>query len=186
MICPWALKDSFSKTYHDTEWCRPHYDDIYLFEMLILEGAQAGLSWSAILKRREGYRETFFQFDIRRCSEMTETEMETIRQSAPVIRNRRKIESVRKNALIVLSLQKEWGSFSNYLWHFTENKRIIHHVKDGDNLPASSPLSEKVSADLKKRGAVFVGPVIIYSFLQAVGIIDDHLASCPFHSENRN
>ena len=153
--------------------------------MLILEGAQAGLSWSTILKRREGYRKTFFHFDISRCAGMTDEEMEEIGRTAPVIRNRRKINSVRKNARAVLAIQKEWGSFSRYLWHFTENKIIIHHLQDNDDLPASSPLSEKISDDLKKRGCTFAGPVIIYSFLQAAGIINDHLESCPFRSTNR-
>lgn len=185
MICPWALKDKFLKTYHDEEWCRPHHDDTYLFEMLVLEGAQAGLSWSTILKRREGYRKTFFHFDISRCAGMTDEEIEEIGRTAPVIRNRRKINSVRQNARAVLAIQKEWGSFSRYLWHFTENKIIVHHLQDNDALPASSPLSEKISADLKKRGCTFAGPVIIYSFLQAAGIIDDHLESCPFRSTNR-
>ncbi len=185
MICPWALKDEFLKTYHDEEWCRPHHDDTYLFEMLVLEGAQAGLSWSTILKRREGYRKTFFHFDISRCAGMTDEEMEEIGRTAPVIRNRRKINSVRQNARAVLAIQKEWGSFSHYLWHFTENKIIVHHLQDNDDLPASSPLSEKISDDLKKRGCTFAGPVIIYSFLQAAGIIDDHLESCPFRSTNR-
>lgn len=185
MICPWALKDEFLKTYHDEEWCRPHHDDTYLFEMLVLEGAQAGLSWSTILKRREGYRKTFFHFDISRCAGMTDEEMEEIGRTAPVIRNRRKINSVRQNARAVLAIQKEWGSFSRYLWYFTENKIIVHHLQDNDDLPASSPLSEKISADLKKRGCTFAGPVIIYSFLQAAGIINDHLESCPSRSTNR-
>ena len=151
MICPWALKDEFLKTYHDEEWCRPHHDDTYLFEMLVLEGAQAGLSWSTILKRREGYRKTFFHFDISRCAGMTDEEMEEIGRTAPVIRNRRKINSVRQNARAVLAIQKEWGSFSRYLWHFTENKIIVHHLQDNDDLPASSPLSEKISDDLKRE-----------------------------------
>lgn len=107
MICPWALKDEFLKTYHDEEWCRPHHDDTYLFEMLILEGAQAGLSWSTILKRREGYRKTFFHFDISHCAGMTDEEMEEIGRTAPIIRNRRKINSVRQNARAVLAIQKE-------------------------------------------------------------------------------
>lgn len=111
MICPWALKDEFLKTYHDEEWCRPHHDDTYLFEMLVLEGAQAGLSWSTILKRREGYRKTFFHFDISRCAGMTDEEMEEIGRTAPIIRNRRKINSVRQNARAVLAIQKSGAVF---------------------------------------------------------------------------
>lgn len=183
--CPWALNDPYSESYHDEEWCIPHKDDTYLFEMLILEGAQAGLSWSTILKRRAAYQETFFHFDLQKCAALSDEQIDRILETAPIIRNRRKVASVRKNALAVLEIQKEFGSFADYLWAFTDGHPVINHWKSAEEMPAKSPLSEKVSRDLKKRGCAFVGPVIIYSFLQAAGMIDDHLITCPFHSSNK-
>lgn len=183
--CPWSLHDDFSKIYHDTEWCRPHNDDSYLFEMLVLEGAQAGLSWATVLKKRNAYRNAFFHFDIKKCAAMTDEQIEDCLENPGLIRNRRKIESVRKNAAAVLTIQKEYGSFSSYLWSFTKNRPVINRRKRPEDVPSESDLSRKVSRDLKKRGCTFAGPVIIYSFLQAAGLIDDHLITCPFHSENR-
>ncbi len=183
--CPWSLQNEFFRNYHDNEWCRPHHDDTYLFEMLILEGAHAGLSWLSILKRREAYKEAFFDFDIVKCAEMTDEIIEDQLKNFEIIRNRSKVESVRKNAKAVISIQKEYGSFSSYLLHFVNNKPVINHRTSEDQIPAQSELSQKIGKDLKKRGCSFVGPVIIYSFLQAAGIIDDHLITCPFHSDNR-
>ena len=183
--CPWSLHDDFSRIYHDTEWCRPHNDDSYLFEMLVLEGAQAGLSWATVLKKRNAYRDAFFHFDIKKCAAMTDEQIEDCLENPGLIRNRKKIESVRKNAAAVLAIQKEYGSFSAYLWSFTKNRPVINHWKRPEDVPCESDFSCKVSRDLKKRGCTFAGPVIIYSFLQAAGLIDDHLITCPFHSENR-
>lgn len=178
-ICPWALGDPLLREYHDTEWGVPCHDDTRLFELLCLEGAQAGLSWLTILKRREGYRKAFQNFSIPACAALTDDELEEIRLHGDVIRNRLKIASVRKNARVVQEIQQEFGSFDAYVWHFTEGKQIRNAWKDQGDMPAQSELSERVSKDLKKRGASFVGPVIIYSFLQAVGVLNDHIASCP-------
>lgn len=178
-ICPWALGDPLLRKYHDTEWGVPCHDDTMLFELLCLEGAQAGLSWLTILKRREGYRKAFRNFSIRACAALTDDELEEIRLHGDVIRNRLKIASVRKNARVVQTIQKEFGSFDAYVWHFTEVKQIRNAWNDQGDVPAQSELSEHISRDLKKRGASFVGPVIMYSFLQAAGVLNDHIASCP-------
>ena len=178
-ICPWALGDPLLREYHDTEWGVPCHDDTMLFELLCLEGAQAGLSWLMILKRREGYRKAFRNFSIRACAALTDGELEEIRLYGDVIRNRLKIASVRKNARVVQEIQQEFGSFDTYVWHFTEGKRIRNAWNEQKDIPAQSELSERISKDLKKRGASFVGPVIIYSFLQAAGVLNDHIASCP-------
>ena len=166
--CPWALGDPLLREYHDTEWGVPCHDDTRLFELLCLEGAQAGLSWLTILKRREGYRKAFQNFSIPACAALTDDE-----------RNRLKIASVRKNARVVQEIQQEFGSFDAYVWHFTEGKPIRNAWNEQKDIPAQSELSERISRDLKKRGASFVGPVIMYSFLQAAGVLNDHIASCP-------
>lgn len=176
--CPWAESSSLMQAYHDSEWGKPCHDDTYLFEMLTLEGAQAGLSWQSILQRREGYRQAFHQFQIHKVAEMTDEELEALRENPGIIRNRLKIYSVRKNARVVQALAREWGSFDAWIWHFTEGKPIVGHWKTMGEVPAESDLSRQISRELKKRGASFVGPVIIYSFLQAVGIVNDHLEGC--------
>ena len=178
-ICPWALGDPLLREYHDTEWGVPCHDDTMLFELLCLEGAQAGLSWLTILKRREGYRKAFQNFSIPACAALTDDELEEIRLHGDVIRNRLKIASVRKNARVVQEIQQEFGSFDIYVWHFTEGKPIRNAWNEQKDIPAQSELSERISRDLKKRGASFVGPVIMYSFLQAAGVLNDHIASCP-------
>ena len=183
-ICTWAKHDEYSRQYHDEEWCVPHFDDRYLFEMLILEGAQAGLSWLTILKKREGYRQAFHNFDIDMCAALTDEELGSICETGDIIRNKLKIKSVRTNARVVQKIREEYGSFAAYIWHFTNGQRVVNDLPEGAPLPASSPLSETVSKDLKKRGAVFVGPVIIYSYLQAAGVIDDHLNTCPFKNNS--
>ncbi|MCP3027129.1 DNA-3-methyladenine glycosylase I [Halobacillus sp. A5] len=184
-ICPWAQSDPEMTHYHNTEWGRPGYDDSHLFEMLNLEGAQAGLSWRTILHKREGYRRAFHQFDIDRCAVLTEAELEAIREAGEVVRHPQKIKAVRTNALAAQKIQEEFGSLSNYIWQFTDHNRIINHRMDSSDIPAKDELSTKISKDLKKRGFTFVGPVTIYSFLQAVGIIDDHLTTCPYHTDNK-
>lgn len=176
--CPWAESSLLMQAYHDSEWGRICHDDQYLFEMLTLEGAQAGLSWQSILQRREGYRRAFHRFQIHKVAEMTDKELEALRENPGIIRNRLKIYSVRKNARVVQALAWEWGSFDAWLWHFTEGKPIVGHWKTMAEVPAESDLSRQISRELKKRGASFVGPVIIYSFLQAVGIVNDHLEGC--------
>ncbi|HAA9734348.1 TPA_asm: DNA-3-methyladenine glycosylase I [Listeria monocytogenes] len=183
--CPWSINDPFELEYHDTEWCVPSKDDTYLFEMLNLEGAQAGLSWRLILHKRKAYQEAFFHFDIDKCALLTDDELATIVEEAAIVKNRLKVKAVRTNALATQKVQAEFGSFANYIWGFTNNERIINKWQGMGQVPASTELSEKISKDLKKRGFKFVGPVVIYSYLQAIGILDDHLLSCPFHTLNR-
>lgn len=177
--CDWVkLDEPLYVKYHDEEWGKPVFDDKTLFEFLILEGAQAGLSWLTILKRREGYRKAFDNFNVKKVAEYDEKKVEQLIQNEEIIRNRRKIESAIKNAKAFIKIQEEFGSFSNYIWGFVDGKPIINHWKDIKEMPAKTELSDKISKDLKKRGFNFVGSVIIYSYLQAVGIIDDHLEDC--------
>ena len=164
--------------YHDEEWGVPSFDDRHLFEMLILEGAQAGLSWETILKRREGYRELFHQFDPIKIAAMTDQELEELRLNPKIIRNRLKIFSARQNALVFLQIQKEHGSFSNYLWQFVDHKPIQNAFSSFSEVPAHTELSDKVSKSLKIKGMSFVGSTIMYAYLQAVGVVSDHLTTC--------
>ena len=174
----------FYAEYHDNEWGVPVYDDRLLFEMLILEGAQAGLSWETILKRREGYRKAFHNFDPLKVSKMSESELDSLLKNEGIIRNRLKIYSAKKNALVFLEIQKEFGSFSKYLWNFVGGKPIVTRKKSMKELPVSTPISDAISKDLKKRGMSFVGTTIMYAFMQAVGLVDDHLVDCPFSKRN--
>lgn len=164
--------------YHDQQWGIPVHDDRELFEMLILEGAQAGLSWETILNKREGYRAAFHHFDVQKVAAMTDTELEAILLNPQVVRNRLKVFAARKNALAFIRIQEEFGSFDHYLWRFVDAKPVINHFKVFAELPASTPLSDAISKDLKKRGMTFVGSTIIYAYLQAVGVVNDHLADC--------
>lgn len=164
--------------YHDNEWGRPVHDDRHLFEMLILEGAQAGLSWETILKRREGYRKAFHHFNPAKVAAMTDEALELLRQNENIIRNRLKINAARQNARVFLKIQKEFGSFDKYLWTFVGGKPIVTRRKSLKEIPPSTPESLALSKDLKKRGMTFVGPTIIYAFMQAVGLVDDHLVDC--------
>ncbi len=177
--CTWALEEP-NKSYHDNDWGIPKYDDTELFEFLVLEGAQAGLSWTTILKRREYYKEVFLHYDVEKLAKLTDKELDFILQDERIIRNRLKVYSVRKNAIAYLKIQEELGSFSNYIWSFTNNEVIVHYPVNDEDLLAINELSIKISKDLKKRGFTFVGETIIYSYLQACGIIDDHLISCDF------
>lgn len=164
--------------YHDHEWGIPVHDEAHLFEMLILEGAQAGLSWETILKRRDGYREAFHQFDPVKVANMSDDELEALIKNEKIIRNRLKIFAARKNAKVFLKIQKEFGSFDKYLWGFVHNKPIINHPKSFADVPTSTQESDALSKDLKKRGMSFVGSTIMYAYMQAVGLVDDHLAEC--------
>jgi DNA-3-methyladenine glycosylase I len=172
------IGQEFYAQYHDEEWGIASHDDQHLFEMLILEGAQAGLSWETILKRREGYRQAFHNFDVVKVASMPDHELEALRNNAAIIRNRLKIYSTRQNAQIFLTIQKEFGSFDNYLWSFVNHKQIIHRWQNLTNVPVTSKESDALSADLKKRGMKFVGSTIIYAYMQAVGLINDHITSC--------
>jgi DNA-3-methyladenine glycosylase I len=166
--------------YHDHEWGVPSHDDRHLFEMLTLEGAQAGLSWATILNRREGYRRAFANFDPVKVAGFDDRRLEKLRGDTGIIRNRLKINSTRRNAQAVIRVQAEFGSFADYLWQWVGGTRIVNHPRALADLPATTELSDRVSKDLGRRDFTFVGSTIVYSLLQSVGIVDDHLISCRF------
>ena len=178
--CLWAsgLDDPEYIRYHDEEWGRPSHDDRHLFEMLILEGAQAGLSWSTILHKRENYRKAFAAFDPKKVARFDAKRRAALMKDPGIVRNRLKIESTVTNAQAFLALQKEFGSFDSYLWAFVGGRPLIASRGPGERLPASTPLSDQISKDLKKRGFRFVGTTILYAFLQAVGVVNDHGRDC--------
>lgn len=175
--CAWA-KDDLNIEYHDSEWGIPQHNDRKLFEFLILEGAQAGLTWSTILKRREGYRKAFSDFDPLKVSKYTSKHVEKLLNNQEIIRNRLKINSAINNAKHFLTIQKEFGSFDKYIWNFVNHNPINNNFKNLSDLPSSTPISEKISKDLKHRGFTFVGPTICYAFMQAVGMTNDHTINC--------
>jgi DNA-3-methyladenine glycosylase I len=178
--CSWAsgLDDPEYIQYHDDEWGRPVHDDRHLFEMLTLEGAQAGLSWSTILHKRANYRKLFASFDPKKVARFDAQRRTALMQDAGIVRNRLKIESTVTNAQAFLQVQKEFGSFDRYLWNFVDGKPVVNIRPAGERLPASTDLSDRISKDLKKRGFRFVGSTIIYAFLQAVGVVNDHSHAC--------
>ena len=175
--CEWA-KNEPNLTYHDAEWGVPQHDDQKLFEFLILEGAQAGLSWTTILNRRNGYREAFYNFDVNLVSKLNQKDIEKLMQNPSIIRNKLKINSAINNAKHFLKIQKQFGTFDNYLWGFVNYKPIKNKFKTYSDLPAYTELSQKLSTDLKKHGFTFVGPTICYAFMQAIGMVNDHTANC--------
>lgn len=177
--CHWVnLKNEKYVTYHDNEWGVPSYDDNYLFEMLLLESFQAGLSWECILNKREAFRKAFDDFDYKKISLYDDSKIDELISNKDIVRNKLKIKAAIKNAKIFISIQKEFGSFSNYIWSFSNNSII----KNMDNVfYTTSELSDRVSNDLYKRGMRFVGSVIIYSYLQAIGIINDHELECSLY-----
>ena len=166
--------------YHDHEWCKPNHDDRFQFEMLCLEGASVGLSWATIMHKREAYRKVFHNFNIDKCASMTDEELEDALKNPGIIRNKIKVYSVRKNAQIVKEIQSQYGSFDAYLWSFTRGKVIDGHWKTPEEIPTVSDISKAMSKDMKKRGIGFVGPIITYSYLQSIGIVNDHLKDCPY------
>jgi DNA-3-methyladenine glycosylase I len=176
--CPWALQTPQYREYHDREWGRPQRDDRVLFEFLVLEGAQAGLSWRTILEKREGYRRAFAEFDPARVARFTDAKLAKLMLDPGIVRNRLKIASARTNARAFLAVQKEFGSFARYLWDFVGGKTIVNDQRDWKRVPARTELSDRISKDLGKRGFKFVGSTIVYSYLQAMGLVDDHVASC--------
>ena len=180
--CGWA-KDEPNITYHDTEWGKPQHDDMKLFEFLILEGAQAGLSWVTILKRRDGYRKAFSDFDVLKVSKYTQKYVEKLLKNESIIRNRLKVNSSINNAKQFLKIQAEFGSFDKYLWGFVNFKPIKNKFKNLGDLPTSTEISEKLSTDLKKRGFNFVGPTICYALMQATGMVNDHTSNCHLYQK---
>ena len=179
MRCPWADSSPAMRKYHDDEWGVPSHDDRHLFEMLILEGGQAGLSWATILNRRDGYRRAFASFDPTRVAAFDDRRLERLREDTGIIRNRLKIHGARTNAQAFLRVQAEFGSFDTYLWNWVDGKRIVNHPRDLADLRPTTELSDRISKDLKRRGFTFVGSTIVYSLLEAVGVVDDHVAGCP-------
>lgn len=178
--CKWVnLKNPIYINYHDNEWGVPNYDDSYMFEFLVLESFQAGLSWECVLNKREEFRKAFDNFDYNKISKYDEKKVEELCGNSGIIKNKLKINASINNAKIFIQIQKEYGSFSNYIWGFSNNE-IIKNVDD--NFKITSELSDRVSKDLKRRGMKFVGSTIIYSYLQAVGIINDHELECEFYN----
>jgi len=176
--CPWPTKDSFYIRYHDEEWGLPVHDDRKLLAKLILDGAQAGLSWITILRKRENYWEAFDQFDAEKMARYDEKKIAELMGNAGIVRNRQKINSAIKNAQAYLRVRDELGSFDEYLWEFVGGKTIVNAIETEEDYMATSPESEAMSKDLKKRGFSFVGPTICYAFMQAVGMVNDHVVSC--------
>ena len=177
--CPWAGSDPLYVAYHDEEWGVPSRDDRHLFEMLVLEGAQAGLSWITILRKRESYRKAFAGFDPRKVARFGPQDVERLLGDAGIVRNRLKVESAIDSARAFLSLQEEAGSFSAWLWAHVGDRPIVNEFREMRDVPAKTPLAERISKELRKRGFRFVGPTIVYADLQAVGLVNDHLVGCP-------
>ncbi|HSM48459.1 MAG TPA: DNA-3-methyladenine glycosylase I [Draconibacterium sp.] len=176
--CNWTNNNPLMIKYHDEEWGVPLHDDRKLFEFFVLEGFQAGLSWQIVLNKREGFRKAFDHFDPVVVAGYNERKIEELIQDASIIRNKMKIIACVNNARRYLEVQKEFGSFDNYIWKFVDYKPVINHFTDMKELPAKTPLSDEISADLKKRGFKFVGSTVIYAHMQATGMVNDHLTFC--------
>ncbi len=177
--CGWCLGSPEYIRYHDREWGKPVHDDRVFFEFLILEGAQAGLSWSTILAKRENYRKAFAGFDPRKVARFTKAQTNKLLKDPGIVRNRLKVEGTVKNAKAFLAVQEEFGSFDKYVWRFVGGKPMRNRPKTLKDVPATTPESDALSKDLKKRGFTFVGSTIMYAFMQATGLVDDHIAGCP-------
>lgn len=177
--CVWAEKTGYlDKKYHDEEWGVPVHDDRLLFEFLILEGAQAGLSWSTVLKKRENYRKAFDNFNVKKVAKYDEEKIQELLNNKGIIRNKLKIKSAIKNAKAYIKIQEEFETFDKYVWGFINNKPIINKWKKINEIPLNTEISDKISKDLKKRGFNFVGSTIIYAYMQAIGMVNDHEVSC--------
>lgn len=181
--CPWVNEDQLMIDYHDKEWGIPVHDDQLLFEFLVLEGAQAGLSWTTILKKRDNYRRAFDNFEPSKVAAYKEDKIKELIENSGIVRNKLKIRSAVTNAAALLEIKKEYGSFDSYIWRFVGGKPKQNMWKKMDEIPSSTSESETMSQDLKKRGFKFVGPTICYAFMQAVGMVNDHLVDCFRHSD---
>ena len=184
--CEWADTSPLYQQYHDEEWGVPTHDDKSLFEFLILEGAQAGLSWETILKKREGYREAFDQFDVEKMAMYSESKIEELLQNPKIIRNRLKVNSAVLNANLFLDIQKEFGSFDTYIWQFTQGKTIHNSYKKMKDLQSNTAESDAMSQDLKRRGFKFIGTTICYAYMQSMGMVNDHVISCFRYEDIKN
>ena len=176
--CPWAGDDPLMQAYHDREWGRPQHDDRVLFEFLVLEGAQAGLSWSTVLNKREHYRKMLDNFEPAKIARYSDARLEKLLLDPGLIRNRLKIYSMRTNAQAYLQVQKEYGSFDAWLWAYVKNKPLVNRPRQREGVPARTELSDRISKDLLMRGFKFVGSTIMYAYMQAIGMVDDHLREC--------
>ncbi|MEE8059860.1 MAG: DNA-3-methyladenine glycosylase I [Pseudomonadales bacterium] len=176
--CSWCGDDPLYQQYHDEEWGVPTYNDQTLFELLVLEGAQAGLAWITILRKREGYRKAFAKFEVAKVAHFSDKKLEKLLLDPGIVRNRLKVFSTRSNALAFIKVQKEFGSFSNYLWGFVDGKPIQNRWQSLKQVPATTSVSDALSKDLKKRGFKFVGSTIIYAYMQATGMVNDHTINC--------
>lgn len=179
--CPWPKTEN-DIAYHDQEWGVPLHDDRALFELLILEGAQAGLSWSTVLNKRENYRRAFDRFDAKKIARYDDKKVATLLADAGIVRNRLKVAAAITNARAFLAVQKEFGSFDHYLWSFVGGKPIVNHRRSPQEVPVRTPESDALSKDLLQRGFKFVGSTIIYAFMQASGMVNDHMINCPRHA----
>jgi DNA-3-methyladenine glycosylase I len=184
--CEWANRSELEQSYHDKKWGTPVHDDRSLFEFLILEGAQAGLSWSTNLRKREGYRKAFDHFDVRKISRYSEKDVSRLLANAGIIRNKLKIHAAITNARAFLGVREEFGTFDTCIWQFVKGKPIQNAWKELSDIPPSTPESEAMSRDLQKRGFKFVGPTICYAFMQAVGMVNDHVVDCFRYEELKN
>lgn len=176
--CPWCGDDPLYVAYHDEEWGVPCHDDRQWFEKLSLEGAQAGLSWITILRKREAYRAAFDNFDVEKVAQYDAAKLDSLMQNPGIVRNRLKINAAVRNAHAFMRVQAEFGSFDAYIWRFTEGKTLVNHFTSMSEVPSVTPIAETMSKDLKKRGFTFVGPTICYAMMQACGMVDDHLTTC--------
>ena len=181
--CGWCEGDALYEAYHDEEWGVPLYDDYRLFEFLILETFQAGLSWITILRKRENFRNAFDDFDFRKIAKYSEEKIEELMQDSGIIRNKMKIKASVANARAYMAVQEEFGSFSEYIWDFVNAKPLQNNLKSSKEAPAQTELSQKISKDLKKRGFKFVGPTVVYAHMQATGMVNDHEINCFRHKE---
>lgn len=177
--CDW-VSSALDQRYHDEEWGKPKFDDDILFEMLILEGMQAGLSWTTILNKREHYREALDNFSVEKIKDYDQEKINELLKNPGLVRNKLKMRSLVKNANAFIAVQNEFGSFAAYLWQYVDGKPIDHHFKTIKDVPAVDVISEKMSKDMKKRGFTFVGPTICYAYMQAVGLVNDHIEHCDF------
>ena len=184
--CEWANRSELEQTYHDNEWGVPIHDDTSLFEFLVLEGAQAGLSWSTILRKREGYRKAFDNFDVQKISQYSENDVFRLLVNSEIIRNRLKINATITNARAFLQVQEQLGGFDHYIWQFVNGRPIQNSWKKMTDIPSSTPESEAMSKDLQKRGFKFLGSTIGYAFMQAVGMVNDHVVGCFRYEELKN
>ncbi|MDL2266835.1 DNA-3-methyladenine glycosylase I [Desulfovibrio sp. OttesenSCG-928-G15] len=181
--CGWCLKSELETAYHDQEWGVPRFDDAGQFEFITLEAAQAGLSWSTILKKREGYREAFANFDPHKVATFTQADVEHLMGNPGIVRNRKKIESAIKNARLFLELAAKYGSFANWFWAFTDGKSIQNTWKELAQIPATTPLSDTIAKECKRLGFSFLGSTVLYAHMQATGMVNDHLTGCFRHKE---